>query len=52
MEPNLDAELVQRGLSIQAVARQLGLGYGTVHRALQARKESTHSIQNPTAGAL
>lgn len=52
----VDVEQVKRlraqGHSWREIACQLGLGYGTIHRAVRSTKSQPHVIQNPVAEAL
>ena len=43
-------DLRQRGLSPRQIARQMGLGEGTVRRVIRATAGTTGTRQNPTAG--
>lgn len=45
-------ELLDQGTSLRQAARQLGLGYGTIHRAAPTLKSQSDVIQNPIAEAL
>jgi DNA invertase Pin-like site-specific DNA recombinase len=45
-------ELLHQGASLRQAARQLGLGYGTIHRAIRSTKSQPAVIQNPIAEAL
>ena len=44
--------LRKQGISLRRIAAKLGVGEGTVRRALQADVDSTETRQNPIAGAL
>jgi len=53
---NVSPEQVQQlraaGLSLRQIARQLRLGYGTVHRVTQMQESQPGAIQNSPAGVL
>mgnify|MGYP001559323785 FL=1 len=44
--------LAAQGCGLRKIARETGLGYGTVHRILRRREEAPAVIQNPLAGVL
>jgi transposase len=44
--------LRDQGYSLRQAARELGLGYGTVHRAVQSLKSQPGLIQNPVGEVL
>lgn len=53
---NVSADEIRRlrdaGNSLRQIARQLRLGYGTVHRVTQMQKCQLEAIQNSSAGVL
>jgi transposase-like protein len=37
---------------LREIARRLGIGYGTLHRAVRTVRNDPELIQNPAAGVL
>lgn len=56
--PRRHVELAQvqqlrlQGLSLRQISRNIGLGYGTVRRALSSGADSSELSQNPTTAIL